>query len=72
VSAVATETATVVRRPLGGSSDQRLFRPSEATLEDIVLGAWEALEAGQPAECPCCREDALAADGCAACGAHLS
>ena len=71
MSAVATETAAVVRRPLGGSSDQRLFQPSEATLEDSILGAWEALTAHCRADCPVCHGE-LERGGCATCGSELS
>jgi hypothetical protein len=70
--ALATETAVVVGRPQKAGSAQRLFKPSEVTLEDVVLGAWEALRRDGPASCPVCRVEVLTADGCANCGSHLS
>jgi hypothetical protein len=70
--AIATETAAVVRRPQEEGSVQRLFKPSEVTLEDVVLGAWEALRRDGRADCPVCRVEVLTADGCATCGSHLS
>ena len=50
----------------------RLFEPHGLTLEDVVLGAWEDLVAGNPAECPVCGGKMRAASGCGACGADLS
>jgi len=52
-------------------SAQRLFEPFEVTLEDRVLGAWEALTAGRFAECPVCH-DPLGFAGCETCGSELS
>jgi hypothetical protein len=49
----------------------KLFEPEGATLEDEILGVWEALSAGATAECPVC-EGALSVHGCARCGAELS
>jgi hypothetical protein len=69
VTAVATEAP--VARPRGKSSEHRLFEPSEVTLEDSILGAWEALEARGRAECPVCSAE-LAAGGCPTCGSELS
>jgi hypothetical protein len=71
VSAVATEAAAVIRRPHDGRSAQRLFEPSEVTLEDSILGAWEALLAGGRTECPVCSGE-LEPGGCATCGSQLS
>ncbi|MDX6632022.1 MAG: hypothetical protein QOG26_27 [Solirubrobacterales bacterium] len=49
-----------------------LFESKGSTLEDLVLGVWEDLEAHSQANCPVCGEEAaLAADGCSACGASL-
>jgi len=45
--------------------------PFEVTLEDRVLGAWEALTAGRFAECPVCH-DPLGFAGCETCGSELS
>ena len=53
-------------------SAMRLFEPHGLTLEDVVLGAWEDLVAGGPAECPVCGGQMRAAGGCAGCGADLS
>ncbi|MGH2963558.1 MAG: hypothetical protein ACRDL3_15415, partial [Solirubrobacterales bacterium] len=40
--------------PRAGRSAERLFEPGGLTLEDVVLGAWEALVADGRAECPVC------------------
>jgi tRNA(Ile2) C34 agmatinyltransferase TiaS len=50
----------------------RLFEPQGLTLEDVVLGAWEDLVAGGPAECPVCGDKMRAAGGCNSCGSDLS
>ena len=50
----------------------RLFEPKGLTLEDMILGAWEDLVAGSPAECPVCGGKMRAASGCGNCGADLS
>ena len=50
----------------------RLFEPQGLTLEDVVLGAWEDLVAGSPAECPVCGGQMRAAGGCTSCGSDLS
>jgi hypothetical protein len=55
-----------------GRSAPRLFEPSGLTLEDVVLGAWEDLAAGGPAECPVCHGRLHAAGGCESCGSDLS
>jgi len=49
----------------------RLFEPYEATLEDHILDAWEALTAHSRAECPVCHGE-LEPGGCATCGSSLS
>jgi hypothetical protein len=49
----------------------RLFEPSEVTLEDQILDAWEALMAHGRAECPVCHGE-LERGGCASCGSSLS
>jgi DnaJ-class molecular chaperone len=71
VSAVATETAAVIGRPHEEGSAQRLFEPSEVTLEDFVLGAWEALRHDGRADCPVCSGE-LESAGCNTCGSQLS
>jgi DnaJ-class molecular chaperone len=50
---------------------KRLFEPSEVTLEDSILGVWEALEVRGRAECPVCHGE-LERGGCATCGSSLS
>jgi hypothetical protein len=56
---------------LAVEAEARLFEPSEVTLEDHVLGAWEALMAHGRAECPVCHGE-LERSGCATCGSSLS
>lgn len=83
MSALATEERPVTSRPgdshphfpgrrqaSGECSAKRLFEPSEATLEDSILGAWEALEARGRAECPVCHA-VLERAGCVTCGSRL-
>jgi tRNA(Ile2) C34 agmatinyltransferase TiaS len=53
-------------------SASRLFEPKGLTLEDTILGAWEDLLAGGPAECPVCGDSMRVAGGCHSCGADLS
>jgi hypothetical protein len=50
---------------------ERLFEPSEVTLEDSILGVWEALEVRGRTECPVCHGE-LERGGCATCGSSLS
>jgi DnaJ-class molecular chaperone len=49
----------------------RLFEPSEVTLEDQILGAWEGLTAHGRAECPVCQGE-LETSGCETCGSQLA
>jgi DnaJ-class molecular chaperone len=56
---------------LAVEEEARLFEPSEVTLEDQILGAWEALTAHSRAECPVCHGE-LEPGGCATCGSSLS
>ena len=51
--------------------EARLFEPSEATLEDSILDAWEALVAQGRAPCPVCHGE-LERGVCATCGSSLS
>jgi hypothetical protein len=60
VTAVAVEAET------------RLFEPSEVTLEDRILDAWEALTAHGRAECPVCHGELERGGGCTTCGSSLS
>jgi len=71
LTAVAVETDSAVRVPHEAGAFQRLFEPSEVTLEDTILGAWEALTAHGRTECPVCHGE-LVATGCETCGSHLS
>jgi DnaJ-class molecular chaperone len=48
-----------------------LFEPSEVTLEDQILGAWEGLAAHGRADCPVCHGE-LETSGCETCGSSLS
>jgi hypothetical protein len=50
----------------------RLFEPKGLTLEDLILGAWEDLLAGGPAECPVCGGKMRGAAPCGDCGSDLS
>jgi hypothetical protein len=82
MAAVATEsrpTREADRRRPGltdqratGRSATRLFEPAGSTLEDMILGAWEDLVAGGPAECPVCRGRLRISSGCEDCGSELS
>jgi hypothetical protein len=55
-----------------GRSAARLFEPSGWTLEDVILGVWEDLTAGNPAECPVCNGKMRLSSGCEDCGSELS
>ena len=74
MSATATraphELAT--EQPRTERSALRLFEPSGLTLEDVILGAWEDLVAGDPAECPVCGARMRVVGGCDSCGSDLS
>jgi DnaJ-class molecular chaperone len=56
---------------LAVDEETRLFEPSEVTLEETILGAWEALTAQSRAECPVCHGE-LATWGCKTCGSQLA
>ena len=56
---------------LAVEKEARPFEPSEATLEDQVLGAWEALMAQGRAQCPVCHGE-LETSGCRTCGSQLT
>jgi DnaJ-class molecular chaperone len=71
LTALAVEADSAVRAPHAAGAFQRLFEPSEVTLEDTILGAWEALTAHGRTECPVCHGE-MAASGCETCGTHLS
>ena len=84
MAAVATRSARVRQEECGrpaprltdqratGRSATRLFEPAGSTLEDVILGAWEDLAAGGPAECPVCRGRIRISSGCEDCGSELS
>ena len=52
-------------------AETRLFEPSEVTLEDSILDAWEALTAQGRAPCPVCHGE-LETSGCDTCGSQLT
>ncbi len=60
-----------VAGPKEKRSEDRLFEPSEVTLEDSILDVWEALEARGRAECPVCSATLLASSACSSCGSQL-
>ena len=64
-------TALAAEAPAPAFQARRLFEPSEVTLEDSILDAWEALTAHGRAECPVCHGE-LVASGCNACGSQLA
>jgi hypothetical protein len=66
VSALATE-----ERPQAEHVAPQLFEASGSTLEEHILGAWEALRLNGRTECPVCG-GGLTAAGCADCGSQLS
>jgi hypothetical protein len=69
--AVVTQTPALDAEAAAGRSPMRLFEPSGLTLEDLILGAWEDLAAGGPAECPVCHGRLRLAGGCEGCGSRL-
>ena len=71
LAAEPTVPTVSVGRPHDSGAMKRLFEPSEVTLEDTILGAWEALTAHSRAECPVCHGE-LEPGGCATCGSSLS
>jgi DnaJ-class molecular chaperone len=62
VSVATVETA---------AAGKRLFEPSEVTLEDAILGVWEALEVRGQAQCPVCHGE-MEPSGCGTCGSQLA
>ena len=71
LAAEAAAPAISVGRPQDVGAMQRLFEPSEVTLENTILGAWEALTAQGRAECPVCHGE-LETSGCETCGSQLA
>ena len=71
-TAIATKSPELAIDAPTERSAMRLFEPHGLTLEDIVLGAWEDLVAGGPAECPVCGGSMRTAAGCRSCGSDLS
>ena len=69
----ATMELSLGRPPLPAAHAERRgeSEPSGLTLEDLVLGAWEDLEARGRARCPVCKDE-LTDRGCGTCGAELS
>jgi hypothetical protein len=74
VSATATSASheLATEQPTTERSALRLFEPSGSTLEDVILGAWEDLMVGGPAECPVCGGRMSAVGGCDGCESDLS
>ncbi len=74
MAALATREHAVAEQPQAGRGGSRLFEPGGATLEDVVLRAWEDLAAEGRAVCPVCGGSmSPAADGgCPGCGSELS
>jgi hypothetical protein len=70
--AIASHPSELTIDATAERSAMRLFEPHGLTLEDVVLGAWEDLVAGGPAECPVCGGSIRAVGGCASCGSDLS
>jgi len=70
-AAEAEAPAITVGRPHDAGAMKRLFEPSEVTLEETILGAWEALTAHGRAECPVCHGE-LETSGCETCGSQLA
>jgi DnaJ-class molecular chaperone len=56
---------------LAVEAEAHLFELSEVTLEDSILGAWEALTAHGRVECPVCHGE-LVTSGCETCGSQLA
>jgi tRNA(Ile2) C34 agmatinyltransferase TiaS len=71
-TATATHSPELTIDATTERSAMRLFEAPGLTLEDVVLGAWEDLVAGGPAECPVCGGSMRAAGGCESCGSDLS
>ena len=71
MTALAAEVRAPVEGPRSTGAMKRLFEPSEVTLEDSILGVWEALEADTRAECPICHGE-LVTSGCKTCGSQLA
>jgi hypothetical protein len=72
VTAIATQSPELTIDATTEGSAMRLFEPKGLTLEDTILGAWEDLTAGSPAECPVCGGQMRVAGGCGDCGSDLS
>ena len=71
-TATATQSPELAIDAPTERSAMRLFEPHGLTLEDIVLGAWEDLLAGGPAECPVCGGKMRSPAPCGDCGSDLS
>ncbi|MGZ8563907.1 MAG: hypothetical protein ACXWWU_09850 [Candidatus Limnocylindria bacterium] len=70
--AIAEMKRTGLTSGEAGRSAARLFEPSGWTLEDVILGVWEDLTAGNPAECPVCHGTMRITSGCQDCGSELT
>ena len=58
-----------MERPQRGHGSRRF--DDGVTLEDRILGAWEALVAEGRTSCPVCGGSMVAGTGCSGCGAEL-
>jgi hypothetical protein len=72
MTAIATHPPDLTIDATTERSAMRLFEPKGLTLEDMILGAWEDLTAGSPAECPVCGGKMRIVGGCGDCGSDLS
>lgn len=67
-----TAVATTQRRSLCEESDAYSPFDDGVTLEDRILGVWEALVVEGRAACPVCGGSMAPATGCTGCGSELS
>jgi len=72
MTAIATHSPELAIDATTERSAMRLFEPKGLTLEDMILGAWEDLLAGGPAECPVCGGKMRSPAPCGDCGSDLS
>jgi hypothetical protein len=74
MAALATREQAAAEQPQAGRGTSRLFEPGGATLEDVVLRAWDDLAAEGRAVCLVCggSMSPSADGGCPACGSELS
>ncbi len=68
--AVPQRRRFAIERPQQGGRPRRF--DDGVTLEDRILGAWEALVADGRTGCPVCGGSMAAGTGCSDCGSHLT